>query len=85
MEKASITLTEAHHQLLHSVVESGEYATVSEAIRDALRHWERNRVAREVELELLRQQLAEGRADYEAGRFDDWDPEATKARILDGL
>lgn len=53
MEKASITLTDAHHQLLHSVVESGEYAMVSEAIRDALGHWERNRVARELELGLL--------------------------------
>jgi antitoxin ParD1/3/4 len=85
MEKASITLTEAHHQLLHSVVEAGEYATVSEAIRDALRDWERKRVARDLELDILRQQLAEGMADYKAGRVVPWDPEATKARILDSL
>ena len=82
MEKASITLTQAHHQMLHAAVEAGEYASISEAIRDALRGWERKREARELELSLLRQQLAEGLADYHAGRFHDWDPEATKARIL---
>lgn len=82
MEKASITLTDTHHQLLHAAVEAGEYATVSEAIRDALRDWEHKRKARDIEIEMLREQLAEGLADYHAGRFHTWDPEATLARIL---
>lgn len=82
MEKASITLTDAHHQLLHAAVEAGEYASISEAIRDALRSWDYQRKTREIEIELLKEQLAEGLEDYRNGRFHAWDPEATKARIL---
>jgi antitoxin ParD1/3/4 len=81
MEKASITLTEAHHQLLHSVVESGEYATVSEAIRDALRGWELERKMQQAELEHLRREIQKGMDDIEAGRVVEWDPEAMKQRL----
>lgn len=80
MEKASITLTEAHHQLLHAAVEAGEYASISEAIRDALRGWELQRRFREAELEDLRREIQKGLDDIEAGRVVKWDPEAVKAR-----
>ncbi|MFN3475197.1 MAG: type II toxin-antitoxin system ParD family antitoxin [Blastomonas sp.] len=81
MEKANIILIDAHHQLLHDVVASGEYATVSEVIRDALAEWERNRRVREEEIGALKQQIAEGLEDFHAGRFHAWNPEATKASI----
>lgn len=37
MKKISIRLTEQHYELLEDLVESGEYASISEAIRDAIR------------------------------------------------
>jgi antitoxin ParD1/3/4 len=57
MEKASITLTDAHHELLHAAVEAGEYASISEAIRDALRGWELERQMQQAELEHLRREI----------------------------
>ena len=81
MEKASITLTDAHHQLLRAAVDAGEYASISEAIRDALRGWEIQRRVREAELEDLRRELQKGIDDLEAGRVVDWDPEGMKQRL----
>ncbi|WP_017671888.1 type II toxin-antitoxin system ParD family antitoxin [Blastomonas sp. AAP53] len=81
MEKASITLTEAHHQMLHAAIEAGEYASISEAIRDALRGWEIQRRVREAELEDLRREIQKGIDDIEAGRVVAWDPEAMKQRL----
>ncbi|RLI79689.1 CopG family transcriptional regulator [Archaeoglobales archaeon] len=37
MRKISIRLTEQHYEFLEDLVESGEYASISEAIRDAIR------------------------------------------------
>ncbi|WP_373486886.1 type II toxin-antitoxin system ParD family antitoxin [Blastomonas sp.] len=80
MEKTSITLTDTHHRLLHAAVAAGEYASVSEAIRDALRDWESQRRLREAELEDLRREIQKGIDDIEAGRVVAWDAEAFKAR-----
>ena len=80
MAKASITLTDAHHKLLHAAAEAGEYASISEAIRDALRGWELERQMQQAELEHLRREIQKGIDDIEAGRVLEWDPEAVKAR-----
>ncbi|RLI88534.1 MAG: CopG family transcriptional regulator [Archaeoglobales archaeon] len=37
MKKISIRLTEQHYEMLEALVAAGEYASVSEAIRDAIR------------------------------------------------
>jgi putative addiction module CopG family antidote len=37
MRKISIRLTDQHHEMLETLVTVGEYASVSEAIRDAIR------------------------------------------------
>ncbi len=37
MRKISIRLTESHFEALEALVTAGEYASVSEAIRDAIR------------------------------------------------
>ena len=37
MRKISIRLTEQHYELLDELVRNGEYASISEAIRDAIR------------------------------------------------
>ncbi|HIP62627.1 MAG TPA: ribbon-helix-helix protein, CopG family [Archaeoglobus profundus] len=37
MRKVSIRITEQHYEMLEILVQMGEYASVSEAIRDAIR------------------------------------------------
>ena len=43
IEKLSITLTAEQAKLVRSAVKSGEFATTSEVIRDALRGWQLRR------------------------------------------
>lgn len=38
-EKISISLTNEHAQLLQDAVKSGDYASSSEVVREALREW----------------------------------------------
>jgi antitoxin ParD1/3/4 len=37
MRKISIRITDQHYEMLETLVQIGEYASVSEAIRDAIR------------------------------------------------
>lgn len=60
-EKLSISLTKAHAQLVAEAVASGDYASTSEVIREALRDW---RAKREIG-RLWDEGLASGRADPE--------------------
>ena len=38
MRKISVRLTDQHYEMLEALVTAGEYPSVSEAIRDAIRH-----------------------------------------------
>ena len=43
-EKISVSLTNEHAHLLHEAVKSGDYASSSEVIREALREWKNRRL-----------------------------------------
>lgn len=43
-EKISVSLTDEHARLLQDAVRSGDYASSSEVIREALREWKARRV-----------------------------------------
>ena len=43
-EKLSISVTDEHARLIDDAVASGDYASTSEVIRDALRHWKAHRL-----------------------------------------
>lgn len=43
-EKISVSLTDEHARLLEEAVRSGDYASLSEVIREALREWRTRRV-----------------------------------------
>lgn len=74
--KISIALTPEMADMLKAAVESGEYATSSEVIRDALRDWKERRSVREAfrdrQVEDLRRQWHEG---LESGGAAPWDSE----------
>lgn len=51
--KASITLTEAHHAAAMAAIERGEYASMSEVVREAMREWTAKRFRRAYRVEDL--------------------------------
>jgi antitoxin ParD1/3/4 len=75
MERLTITLTEDMAQRIKAAVSTGQYASSSEVIRDALREWEIAQARRERDLLELRKEIAEGLADIEAGRVTTFDPQ----------
>ena len=62
IEKISIALTAEMAEMVREAVGSGDYATASEVVREALRDWKRKRSEREREIEELRRLLAEAEA-----------------------
>ncbi len=77
VQKISIALTGEQIAALKAAVETGEYATTSEIVREAIREWQFKRVLRQEELKHLRQLWDEGKAsgatgpvDFEAARIE---------------
>ena len=62
IEKISVALTSEQVGALRSAVDSGEYATTSEIVREAVRDWQAKRQLREQDLTRLRQLWAQGKA-----------------------
>jgi antitoxin ParD1/3/4 len=67
VHKVSVALTGEQVAAMKQAVETGEYATTSEIVREALREWQWKRELREEELEQLRaaweKGIASGRAE----------------------
>lgn len=70
VEKVSIALTPEMLAVVREAVESGEYASSSEVVREALRDWKRRRALEMKEVEDLRRLWGEGLASG-PGRFAD--------------
>jgi len=79
VEKLSIALTPEMAGLVRGAVESGEYATTSEVVREALREWKQRRTLEQRDIEELRRLWAEGLASG-PGRFHDMDAIKAEAR-----
>ena len=69
VEKVSIALTRDMRALVRQVVESGEYASSSEVVREALRDWKAKRALRARQIEDLRRLWQEG-IESGPGRFE---------------
>lgn len=70
VEKISIALTPEMAGMVREAVESGEYASSSEVIRDALRDWKLKRTLQQQQIEELRRLWDEGLNSGLAGAFD---------------
>jgi len=70
-EKISIALPSEMVAIVRSAVASGEYASSSEVIRDALRDWVHKRSLRQQGVAELRQSWLEALADKSPGRPPD--------------
>jgi antitoxin ParD1/3/4 len=70
IQKVSVALTNEQITALRAAVESGEYATASEAVREALRDWQWKRRMRNEDIERLRKLWQEGKNSGEMVRVD---------------
>lgn len=62
IQKVSVALTSEQVSVLKDAVDTGEYATTSEAVREALRDWKWKRDLRNDELNHLREHWRAGKA-----------------------
>ena len=60
VEKMSVALTQEMAEMVRQAVETGEYASSSEVVREALRDWKHRRAFNQAGLEELRRLWTEG-------------------------
>ncbi len=60
LERITVTMPEEMAAKMRAAVESGEYATTSEIVREALRDWSDYQERRQAALEKLRSLIREG-------------------------
>ena len=75
VERITVTLTTEMAHTIKGAVATGEYASSSEVVREALRNWERLRQLQAQELAALKADVMAGMCDIEAGRVHDFDAE----------
>ena len=73
IERLTITLPADMATVLKAAVASGDYATTSEVVREALRDWKHKKALQTQAFEELRRDIGIGVADMEAGRVVDFD------------
>jgi antitoxin ParD1/3/4 len=68
----TLTVSLSAHQVarLHSAVATGQYASSSEVVRDALRLWEQREDARQLELSRLKRAYDDGMASGDGRALD---------------
>lgn len=69
MPTMNVSLTEEMSNFVSGEIESGNYATASELVRDALRAMKRDRETEAEKLALLRRELAAGIREADRGEF----------------
>jgi antitoxin ParD1/3/4 len=84
VQKISVALTGEQLAALKAAVETGEYATTSEIIREAVRDWQFKRELRQEDVKRLRHLWDEGKASGPAKPLDiERTLAAAKARLKD--
>lgn len=78
VEKISVALTPEMADMVRNAISSGEYASGSEVIRDALREWKLKRVLHQRQLENVRRQWQGG---LDSGRAEPFDAEDIKQEM----
>jgi antitoxin ParD1/3/4 len=82
VEKLSIALTPEMAAAVRHAVASGEYASASEVIREALRLWQAHQAAREHEVRQLRRAWREGLESGPATPLDFTELKTKGRRVL---
>ncbi len=80
IERMTITLPPDMAGLVKAAVQTGDYASASEVIREALRDWKMKRALQLRELEALKSDIDRGLGDVAEGRLKEFDAERIIAR-----
>jgi antitoxin ParD1/3/4 len=70
IQKISVALTGEQIASIKAAVDSGQYATTSEIVREAIRDWQFKRELRQEDIERLRELWNEGKASGPARPLD---------------
>lgn len=70
IERMTVVFPEPMAANIRAAVEAGEYATTSEAVRDAVRLWTDKRGQRTRDIEMMRRAWDAGKASGSAGPLD---------------
>jgi antitoxin ParD1/3/4 len=70
IEKISVALTSEQIEALRAAVATGDYATTSEVVREALRDWQMKRQLRQDDIKRLQQMWDVGKASGRAKPLD---------------
>ncbi len=70
VQKVSVALTTEQLAAVKAAVASGDYATTSEVVREALRDWQHKRELRQEDILRLRQLWDEGKASGQGAPLD---------------
>lgn len=81
MPTMNVSLPAGLVRFVESAIESGEYGTASEVVREGLRLLQQRREKHAAMLEVLRREVAIGIADAEAGRISDSSIEEIMAEV----
>ena len=79
MSGMNISLPQELKDYIDKLVESGRYNTASEMVRDALRQHREFEALRMRAMEDLARDIEQGWTDLDAGRVEDFDPDAIKS------
>ncbi len=71
MATRNVVLSQHQHELVESLVRSGEYQNASEVLREGLRLLEREHAEEAAKIAALRRAAEQGWSALAAGRFDD--------------
>ena len=86
MPTMNISLTAALHKQVQSKVESGQYNNASEVVRDAIRQMDANsELLYQLKLARLKEALAEGIAEVEAGEVAEYSMQELLEDLKRGL
>lgn len=80
VERMTITLPPDMANVVKGAVATGDYASASEVVREALRDWKLKRSVQIMELEGLKSDIDNGLNDVAAGRIKAFDTAAIIAR-----
>ncbi len=80
IERMTITMPADMAAVVKAAVESGDYASTSEVVRDALRECKMRRAVQLQEIAALKTDIDKGLADVAAGRVKDFNKKAIVER-----
>jgi len=73
IDRLTVTLPAEMTAVIKAAVESGDYASVSEVVREAVRDWKTKRAIQLHEFAALKADIDKGLADLAEGRVKDFD------------